>query len=124
MKLIKRIKDVLQGKPPVKRSNKWERVRKQYLKEHPICSVCGSKKKVEVHHLLPFHMHPESELDLSNLISLCESRKTVNCHLLFGHGLNYRDYNPDCLKDVVHFHDLIHNCQKDKGFFDGVDKSS
>ena len=116
MKIISKIKDILQGKITIKqkRSSKWGSVRKEHLKEHPTCAVCNSKKKLEVHHLLPFQLHPELELEKGNLITLCESRKTVNCHILFGHGLNYKDYNPDCLKDVEHFHDLIINCQLKK----------
>ena len=115
MNLIGNIKNIVQGKPVVRRSNKWGKVRKEHLKSNFCCKVCGNKKKLEVHHLLPFHLCPEKELDPTNLITLCESRKSVNCHLLFGHGLNYRDYNPDCVKDVEHFHDLIVNCQIKNG---------
>ena len=116
MSIIKDIRDVLQGKISIKnkRSSKWAKVRKGYLKFNPRCAVCESKKKIEVHHLMPFQLRSDLELDEKNLITLCESKKSVNCHLLFGHGLNYRDYNPDCPKDVEHFHDLIKNCQLKK----------
>lgn len=39
-------------------------------------------------------MAPEKELDENNLIPLCEGKKTINCHLIIGHGGDYRDYNP------------------------------
>ena len=85
-----------QGK---KRSNKWPSVRKMHLKTYPKCAVCGGTKKIEVHHKLPFHNHPELELDLNNLITLCEGAKDVNCHLLFGHLGSFRSYNKDVVED-------------------------
>lgn len=96
--IFKHIKDIIQGKATIgkKRSSQWPRVRGEHLKTYPQCAVCGSKKKVEVHHKKPFHMHPELELEPSNLISLCESKKNgINCHLLVGHLGSYRDMNPD-----------------------------
>jgi 5-methylcytosine-specific restriction endonuclease McrA len=88
--------DKLQGK---ERSGKWPTVRAAYLKEHPTCTVCGGKKKVEVHHKLPFHTHPRLELDPGNFISLCEGDKAHNCHLAFGHSDNFKGYNPQVEQD-------------------------
>jgi hypothetical protein len=47
---------------------------------------------LNVHHVLPFHLKPELELDPSNLITLCSSLDK-NCHLDIGHGDNFRAYN-------------------------------
>ena len=83
-------------------------MRKEHLKKEPRCVVCGSKKKVEVHHIIPFNLDPSFELCSDNLITLCENKKYgVNCHLLFGHLGRYIDYNPDCLQDVEKWHNKI-----------------
>lgn len=100
--MIKHIKDVLQGKAEVgqKRSSGWYRTRKQHLKKQPKCMACGGNQKIEVHHIKPFNINPELELDPKNLITLCESKSNgVNCHLLFGHLGNYKSINPEAVKD-------------------------
>lgn len=56
------------------------------------CAVCGGKKKLEAHHIMPFHLHPQLEMDERNLIPLCEGAG-VNCHLLFGHLGDFRSFN-------------------------------
>lgn len=96
MNILKHIKDRIQGKAPAgaKRSSKWRGVRKGFLNKNKECSVCGSTKKLEVHHKLPFHAFPELELDENNLIVLCENKKYgINCHLLIGHLGNYKKIN-------------------------------
>lgn len=89
-----------------KRSKEWPNIREAHLKENPTCSVCGSKVSVEVHHIRPFHLAPELELEFDNLISLCESKKYgVNCHLFFGHLGNYKTANPHLREDVKRWQD-------------------
>ena len=103
MSLIKHIKDRLSGKVPKghKRSSKWGKVRLEHLTKQPNCAVCGSLKKTEVHHIQPFHLKPELELDPGNLITLCESwNNGICCHLLVGHLGNYKKENPDVKKDA------------------------
>jgi len=84
-----------------KRSNKWPAVRKKFLAENPACAVCGATNgKREVHHIHPFHLHPELELDPTNFITLCENKKDgVNCHLLFGHFGNFKSVNVNVVED-------------------------
>lgn len=72
----------------VKRSSKWRTVRKEHLKKHPVCAATGSKRKPEVHHIKPFHLYPELELEPSNLITLAK-----RYHLLFGHLGSFHSYN-------------------------------
>ena len=50
------------------RSPKWPGVEKLHLKFHPVCEACGSDKKLNVHHKKPFHLFPQLELDMNNLI--------------------------------------------------------
>lgn len=103
MPIIKHLVDAAKGKHPVtaKRSSHWPTVRKQHLALHPVCEVCGGSEKLEVHHRQPFHLHPDLELDPSNLVTLCESKKSgVNCHLFVGHLSNFRGWNPNVLEDA------------------------
>lgn len=110
--LIKKIKDVVQGKANWNntRSPKWGSIRKKFLLINNKCAVCGSKKKLEVHHIKPFNQHPELELDMKNLITLCESKNNgVTCHLLFGHLGNYRSINKNVEIDVKNWNNKIQN---------------
>ena len=85
-----------------KRSAKWPSVRREHLRTHGTCAVCGGKKKLNVHHILPFHIDREKELDAENLITLCEGNSTINCHLRFGHWGNFaRKYNPFIADDAA-----------------------
>jgi hypothetical protein len=95
-------KEIMLGKHPdnVQRSPKWETVRKNHLKDHPKCEVCEGTKQVNVHHIQPFHLHPELELEPTNLITLCECLSYgINCHLLIGHLGNYKNVNPNSAED-------------------------
>ena len=96
--------DVARGKIPANmpRSGRWPTVRERHLQEHPACAVCGGTKKVEVHHMHPFHLHPDLELDPENLITLCEDDDDgVNCHLLFGHLGDFKSFNETVAADAA-----------------------
>ncbi len=80
------------------RSAEWPKTRKLFLKSNPKCACCGSTALLQVHHLVPFHLHHELELDPKNLITLCMSKN--ECHLLVGHGDNFKKYNPYVAADV------------------------
>ena len=81
------------------RSSQWSRVRRDFLKSHPSCAVCGRSKELSVHHKQPFHLFPHRELDPVNLITLCESAG-MNCHITFGHLGNFKSYNETIEDDV------------------------
>lgn len=84
-----------------KRSSLWPAVRREHLRTHGTCAVCGGKKKLNVHHVIPFHLEPERELDADNLITLCEGNATINCHLRFGHWGHYaKKHNPYIREDA------------------------
>ena len=87
------------------RSEQWPRVRQKYLSKHPNCAACGSSKYLEVHHIKPFHLHPDLELKEENLITLCEDGRggTRNCHYTFGHSYNWKGYNPAVAEDAAAF---------------------
>ncbi|MFM0141712.1 HNH endonuclease [Paraburkholderia sp. RL18-085-BIA-A] len=112
MPIIKRLVDAAKGKHPVTaaRSGHWSTVRKQHLILHPVCELCGGSEDLEVHHVRPFHLHPDLELDPSNLVTLCEAKKGgINCHLAFGHLGNFRSFNVDVRADASTWHDKIKN---------------
>jgi len=100
--IFKAITDTLQGKPLFLRSTKWRKVRKTFLKTHPLCAGCGREVNLEVHHIKPFHLFPELELKQDNLIVLCEEKDT-KCHLMLGHRGNWRTDNPDVVLDSASF---------------------
>ena len=84
------------------RSSRWPAVRRAHLEEHPRCELCGGKKSLNVHHVLPFHTHPGLELEPGNLITLCEKSHLdgLNCHLLFGHLGDWKAFNPHVQEDA------------------------
>lgn len=76
------------------RSSDWNKIRKQHLEDHPFCSGCKTKNKLEVHHIEPYHVNPDRELDPSNLITLCKS-----CHFTIGHLMDWTSWNVDVVDD-------------------------
>lgn len=83
------------------RSPEWPRVREMHLQKEPKCVVCGGTSKLNVHHIRPFHIHPDLELDPNNLVTLCTGNKTINCHVRFGHLDNFKDkWNPNIREDA------------------------
>jgi 5-methylcytosine-specific restriction protein A len=85
------------------RSPHWPTVEKNFKKANPTCAACGSSTLIQVHHEKPFHLHPELELEPGNLISLCMSKN--ECHLILGHGDNFKAYNPDIRADAEEVRD-------------------
>lgn len=79
-----------------KRSPQWPKVEREFRLHNPTCAACGSAKKLNVHHQRPFHLNPELELDMANLITLCMDN---DCHIKVGHGDNFKAYNPDVVLD-------------------------
>lgn len=98
------VEDVIKGKPFVKRSARWEEVRRKHLLDNPVCVACGCSNGVQVHHLRPFHLFPELELEPSNLITLCENEVSGgidnNHHLVLGHRGNFKNNNINVLTDI------------------------
>jgi 5-methylcytosine-specific restriction protein A len=112
MMIIKHLIDAAQGKHPLsaKRSSHWPTVRKQHLALHPTCELCGGSDKLEVHHVHPFHLHPELELDPSNLVTLCEANKGgISCHIAFGHLGNFKSWNVEVIKNAREWSEKIKN---------------
>jgi 5-methylcytosine-specific restriction protein A len=101
---IYRLRDYMQGKPAVPRNPRWRGVAHQHLLLEPLCQVCGGTKLLQVHHKKPFHLFPELELVLANLITLCEYRL---CHFLYGHCLDWKQYNPRVVEHAAAARQMI-----------------
>lgn len=104
------VKDIVKGVRPLgsRRSSLWPEVRDEHLSKYACCEVCAATSKLRVHHIKPYHLFPELELEGSNLITLCESWKMgLNCHLLIGHLGNYRHINPDCVSDAKYWSEKL-----------------
>lgn len=80
------------------RSPKWRTIRKQHLEIQPECQACGRDSNLEVHHIVPVHVADDLELDMGNLITLCEK-----CHLIFGHLYDYKSWNEYVVSDTEKF---------------------
>lgn len=91
------------GKP---RSPQWDRVRAEHLRLHPTCAACGGRDSLQVHHIKPYHLFPELELEPMNLLTLCTGRKSCNCHLEYGHNGDWSEANLfviwDCAIRLAH----------------------
>ena len=69
----------------------WRQTRNRFVRERQSrCQACGWDKRIQVHHVVPWHESEDLRYEFSNLITLCEY-----CHFKFGHWLNWRDSNPD-----------------------------
>jgi hypothetical protein len=79
-----------------KRSPKWKKVRNDFIKNNPLCAACGTKKNLEVHHVKPYNVYPELELDKNNLVTLCRDH-----HFTFGHFCDWHSWNENVITDVV-----------------------
>ena len=96
-RILKHVQDVSRGSAPLGklRSPHWAATERKFKARFPDCAVCGTLKKVEVHHKKPFHLHPELELDPRNLISLCRVH-----HQWWGHLGDWKSFNPAVEEDA------------------------
>jgi 5-methylcytosine-specific restriction enzyme A len=91
----------------VPRSPKWAAVRADFLADHPRCACCGGSSKLNVHHVEPFHVRPERELDPANLLTLCEGGNGLNCHFWIGHCGNWAAWNILARADAADFGTML-----------------
>jgi len=92
--------DRITGKAPpgARRASGWPKFRKAFISNHPECLICGREKKVEAHHIVPFHLAPDLELDPENLLALCR-----RCHLFVGHLGAWERFNPSARADSYYW---------------------
>jgi len=108
--MLDRIVNWFFNNPPdygVPRNPKWEYIRNQYVMRNPTCKACNTIFNIEVHHIKPFHLYPELELDTTNFISLCR-----NHHFKVGHFSNWLTFNPNVIaqaKEMLIKHGIFSN---------------
>ena len=108
------------------RSSQWRSVRKRHIEKNPTCAACGRDDDLDVHHIIPYHIAPEKELDLDNLITLCGKR----CHLRIGHLGDWKSRNVDVVEDCASYRmkclnrpyqiRFAHVPQKETGFYNAI----
>ena len=67
------------------RSSGWRSVRNEHIENNPTCAACGRRDDLDVHHIVPYHVDPDRELDPTNLITLCGT-----CRVIFYMLITYR----------------------------------
>jgi 5-methylcytosine-specific restriction endonuclease McrA len=75
------------------RDNRFTRAAKTWLADQT-CAACGRSDHLEAHHVLPFHLYPQFEMDPRNWIALGRHPDHLNCHLIVGHLGDYEAFNP------------------------------
>ena len=88
------------------RHKDWDRESRAWALSHP-CAVTGSTEGIEVHHIRPFHLFPELEMDPANWISLIRP-----WHLYLGHVGNWSNWNPNVREDAERFRRMIEAFRK------------
>lgn len=78
------------------RSSGWRKIRAKRIGiDGGRCRACGRKVNLQVHHIKPFHMQPDKELEMSNLVTLCG-----RCHILLGHLDHWKSRNDQVVYDA------------------------
>lgn len=81
------------------RSGAWRGLEKRILQAQSSCEVCGATVRLQVHHVKPFHLHPDLEMEPDNLVVLCMGKN--ECHLQIGHGGAFRYFNPKVREHIA-----------------------
>ncbi len=115
---LKLIQDFFKGKGVHLRSPEWSKVEKEHLKNEPECQWCGATERLQVHHVMPFHLAPALELDPKNFITLCEEGGYLNCHLFHGHNGDFKSFN-----DKVREECMEHKCTPDAQILRAIRKT-
>lgn len=84
------------------RSTHWPTLQKHFIAANPVCMVSGMTKDLQVHHAMPFHLHPELELSWDNLRTVSQPY-----HFLIGHGCNWKKVNLDFDKHAREMRNMV-----------------
>lgn len=73
-------------------SNDYKQWRKEvYKRDNYRCTKCGSKEKLNAHHILSWKDYPEKRYDIDNGITLCQK-----CHIQFHRIYGYKENKKEC----------------------------
>jgi 5-methylcytosine-specific restriction endonuclease McrA len=62
------------------RPSDWRRAAEKWKRSHPFCAICGDKKNLEAHDIIPYRVDPDAWRSGENFITLDH-----DCHRRFGH---------------------------------------
>jgi predicted HNH restriction endonuclease len=62
-------------------------------KENKYCKWCGTRKKIQIHHIIPVSVDDTLADREDNFIALC-----ADCHFVVGHGRNYKAFNKNIVE--------------------------
>ena len=101
----KRVEDsrTREVKKRAKRSSRWPALERRTKKSVGACEACGSKKGLQLHHVQPYHLRPDLELEPSNLMVFCMAVLGWECHLYLAHAGSFRGYNASIRVDAIDF---------------------
>jgi len=58
------------------RGSQWNKTRREVVRATPFCAICGTTKRLQVHHIIPFRLTGDNSK--ANLVPLCvKHHKTV-----------------------------------------------
>lgn len=80
LKLEKRIQKEIKKRTKIKRVSNNSKIKDVFERDTFQCKLCGSKEKLECHHIIPHSELPALSSILENLITLCHT-----CHFQIAH---------------------------------------
>lgn len=81
------------------RDHRWPAASKAFL-IGKVCAGCGRQDSLATHHVKPFHLFPDLEMEPANWIPLCES--PLACHFALGHLGNWSEWCPEVREEAAH----------------------
>ena len=80
----------------IRKSKEYQEWRLEvYKRDNFECVVCGSKEKINAHHILGFKEYPEERFNVKNGVTLCE-KCHIKVHQKYG-WTNQKEMSPDFL---------------------------
>ncbi|MDT0739728.1 zinc-ribbon domain-containing protein [Staphylococcus chromogenes] len=73
--------------------------KKVYKRDWYKCKICGSKKKINAHHLNSYHAFPDERFDVDNGVTLCTEHHK-DFHRKYGNKNNTKEQFEEYLKSV------------------------
>ena len=95
---------------------KFNKAKRLYVKGHKECAICGNRKYLECHHVIPVHVDVNLGADPNNFITLCDA-KNNGCHRWIGHFGNFRSkWYPNVREYAVMSRILLEISQPERDF--------
>ena len=79
----------------------FDRVKREHFKGVQFCAICGTTKRIHIHHIIPFRLTKDNGLD--NLVPLCSShhKKVENATLPFINTMSDKDKAKQLLNVII-----------------------